>query len=112
MLYRCLLCDRLVGLVVKASASRAANQGIDLRFLRGDYSGPSHTGDLKIDTPVATRPGAWRHRISAGIGWPGVSILWLGEIESLICNFYTSVAAHKIVFRDQSLRYTRPLLGC
>ena len=31
--------------------------------------------DLKMDTPVATLPGAWRYRVSAGTGWPGVSIL-------------------------------------
>ena len=31
--------------------------------------------DLNIDTPVATLAGAWRYRVSAGTGWPGVSIL-------------------------------------
>ena len=56
----------------------------------------SHTSDLKIGTPVATLPGPWRYMVSAGTGWPSVSILWLGEMESLICNFYLSVAAHKI----------------
>ena len=35
-----------------------------------------HTSDLKIGTPVATRPGAWRYKFSTGTGWPGVSILW------------------------------------
>ena len=39
------------------------------------FSGSSHTSDLKIGTPAATLPGAWRYRISAGTGWPGVSIL-------------------------------------
>ena len=53
--------------------------------------------DFKIGTPVATLPGAWHFRVSAGTGWPGVSILWLGKVESLICNFYLSVAARKIV---------------
>ena len=76
----------------------------------GIFPGSSHTSDLKIGTPVATLPGAWRHRVGAGTGWPGVSILWLGEI-SLICNFYLSVAARKIVWADPSLRYTRMLLG-
>ena len=35
---------------------------------------------------------------SAGTGQPGVSILRLGqgEMESLVCNFYLSVAARKI----------------
>ena len=45
---------------------------------------------------MATLPGAWRYRVSTGTGWPGVSILWLGEVKRLICNFYLSVAARKI----------------
>ena len=63
----------------------------------GFFSGSSHTSDLNIGTPMATLPGAWRDRVSAGSGWPGVSILWLGEMESLACNFYLSVAAGKLV---------------
>ena len=61
---------RLVGLVVKASASRAEDP-----LAPGIFSGSSHTSDLNIGTPVATLPGAWRYRVSAGTGWPGVSIL-------------------------------------
>ena len=64
----------LVGLVVKASASGAEDPGFESR-LRRDFSGSSHTSDLKIGTPVATLPGAWRYRVSAGTGRPGVSIL-------------------------------------
>ena len=45
---------------------------------------------------MATLPGAWHYRISAGTGRPGVSILWVGEMESLICNLCLSVAARKI----------------
>ena len=41
----------------------------------GIFSGPSHTSDLKIGIPVATLPGAWRYRVSAGTGRPGVSML-------------------------------------
>ena len=41
----------------------------------GFFSGSSHTRDFKIGTPVATLPGAWRYRVSAGTGWPGVNIL-------------------------------------
>ena len=41
----------------------------------GIFSGSSHTSDLKIGTPMAALPGAWRNRVSAGTGWPGVSIL-------------------------------------
>ena len=42
---------------------------------------------------VGTLPGAWLYRVGVGTGWPGVSALWLGELESLICDFYLSVAA-------------------
>ena len=58
----------------KASASRAEDPGFESR-LRWDFSGSSHTSDSKIGTPVATLPGAWRYRVSAGTGRPGVSIL-------------------------------------
>ena len=84
--------NRLVGLVVKASATRAEDPEFESR-LRRDFSGSSHTRDLKTGTPVATLPGAWRYRVSAGTGRPGV----IGEMESLVCNFYVSVAARKIV---------------
>ena len=66
--------DHLVGLVVKASVSRAANPGFDSHST-GIYPGSSHTSDFKIGTPVATLPGAWRSGVSAGTGWPGVGIL-------------------------------------
>ena len=56
-----LLEDRLAGLVVKASAQGAEDPGFESR--------------LKIGTPVATLPGAWRCGVSGGTGWPGVSIL-------------------------------------
>ena len=41
-----------------ASASRAEGPGFESR-LRRDFSGSSHTSDLKIGPPVATLPGAW-----------------------------------------------------
>ena len=65
---------RHVGLVVKASASGAEGPGFESR-LRRDFSGSSHTGDLKMGTPVATHPGSWRYRVSVGTGRSGVSIL-------------------------------------
>ena len=43
--------------------------------LRQDFSGSSHAIDLKIGTPVASLPGIWHYRVSAGTGRPGVSIL-------------------------------------
>ena len=41
----------------------------------GIFPGSSHTSDLKIGIPVATLPGAWLYRVSAGTGWPDVSVL-------------------------------------
>ena len=79
--------------MVKASASGAEYPGFESRLSR-DFSGSSHTSDLKIDTPVTTLPGAWHYRVSAGTGQPGVS---RGEVERWICNFYLRVAARKIV---------------
>ena len=49
---------RFLGLLV-VSTLKAEDPGFDSRLRRGDYSGSSHTCDLKIDTPVATLPGAW-----------------------------------------------------
>ena len=100
---------RLVGLVVKASALRAEDQVFE-SCLQQDFSGLSHTSDLEIGTPVATLQGVWCYRISTGTGRPGVSVLWLGEVESLIWSFYLSVVACKIVWAYPSLRYTRMLL--
>ena len=104
--------NRLVGLVAKTSASRTADLGFDSHLPHGDFSRLSHTSDLKLGTPLATLPGTWHHRVNAGTTWPGVSILWLGEVESLICNFYLSEAARTIVWADPFLRYTCMLLGC
>ena len=66
--------DRLAGLVDKASASGPEDLGLESR-LRQDFSGSSHSIDLKIGTPVATLPGAWRYRVNAWNGRPGVSTL-------------------------------------
>ena len=66
--------DCLAGLVVKASATTAEDPGFESRLQR-DFSGSSHTSDLKIGTPVATLPGAWHCRVNAGTGWPCVTIL-------------------------------------
>ena len=66
--------DRLVGLVVKASASRAEDPGFESRF-RWDFSASSHTSDLKIGTLVLTLPDAWRYRVNAVTGRPGASLL-------------------------------------
>ena len=49
--------NRLAGLVVKASASGVEDPGFESR-LRWDFSGSSHTSDLKI--------GAWHYRVRTG----------------------------------------------
>ena len=56
--------DRLVGLVVKASASRAEDPGFESRLKTGFFRDPV--------IPVIP---ARRYRVSAGTGRPGVSIL-------------------------------------
>ena len=68
--------NRLVGQVVKASASGAEDPGFESR-LRRDFSRSSHTSELKIGTSVATLQDAWHYRVSAGTGRSGVSILWV-----------------------------------
>ena len=68
------LLTMVVGQVVKAFSPKAEGPEFKSRLQR-DFSGTSHTSDLKIGTTVATLPGAWRYRVSAGTGRPGVSIL-------------------------------------
>ena len=69
----------------------------EVRFpLVWDFSRWSHTSDLKTGTPMATLASAWHSRVNAGTGWSSVSILWLNEVESLICNLYLSMAACKL----------------
>ena len=65
---------RLVGLVVRRPPLQRKIPGSN-PACAGIFSGSSHTSDLQIGTPVATLQGAWRYRISAGTGRPGVSIL-------------------------------------
>ena len=69
--------------MVKASALRTADPGFDPSFCRvgrwggggGGFSRSNHISDLKIGTPVAALPGAWRYKVSAGTGWPSASVL-------------------------------------
>ena len=51
----------------------------------------THICDFKLAQLVAILPNAWRL---------GISILWLGEIASLIYNFYLSAAACTFVYAD------------
>ena len=70
----CWLKDHLVSLVVRCPPRERKIPGSN-PACAGIFSGSSHTSDLKIGTPVATLPGAWCYRVSAGTGQPGVSIL-------------------------------------
>ena len=71
-----LVCVRnhLVGLVVRCLPREWKVPGSN-SVCAGIFPGSNHSSDLKIGTPVATLPGAWRYRVSAGTGQPGVSIL-------------------------------------
>ena len=100
--------DRFVGLVArrpprewKIAGSNSACAGI--------FSGSSHASDSKIGTPVATLPGAWRYRVSAGTGQPGVSTLWLGEVESWI---WTSISVWQHVKLPEQIRPWDTLACC
>ena len=42
----------------------------DSLFCCGSFPRLSHTSDLDVDGPMATLPGAWRCRVSAGTGYP------------------------------------------
>ena len=101
---------RLAGLVVKASASGVEDPGLESRLRRDFVRVESYQWLKKWHSsgyPV-------RRLVFLSQRWDwsaSVSILWLGEVESLICNFYLSVAACKIVWAAPSLRYTSMLLG-
>ena len=101
----------LVGQVVKVTALGAEDPEFESQFGGGDFSGLSYTSDIKIGTPVVTLPGIWHYRVHAGTGLPSVSILWPGEVQSLICYSYLGVAVHTIVWADPSLRYSDMLQG-
>ena len=66
--------NRLVGLVVRRPPRERKVPGSN-PVCAGIFSGSSHISDLNIGTPVATLPGAWPYRVSAGTGRPGVCIL-------------------------------------
>ena len=71
----------------------------------------SHTSDLGINTPVATLPGTRHWRVCARSGQPSVSILWLGQVASLICNFCLSVATRTVVWAGPSPRHAVHVAG-
>ena len=72
--------DRLVGLVVKASASRTVFVSY---LLRVDFSESSHTNDLKIGDPVATMPAPGVKGSVLGLVGPVSVYCDLGEVDSI-----------------------------
>ena len=66
--------NRLVGLVVRRPPRERKIPGSNPACAR-IFWGSSQTSNSNIGTPVATLPGAWCYRVSAGTGLPGVSIL-------------------------------------
>ena len=68
--------DRLVGQVVRRPPRERKIPGSN-PACTGIFSGSSHTSDLKIGTPVATLPGAWRYTVSAGTGLVSVYCDWV-----------------------------------
>ena len=94
--------------MIKASAPKTEGPEFESRFRR-DFSGSSRTSDFKIGTPLASLPGAWRYRVSTGTGRPGVSILWLGEVESLIGS---SVSVWQHVNLSEQIRPWDTLACC
>ena len=127
------LLDHLVDVVVRRPPREQKILGLN-PACAGIFSGSSLTSDLNLALQwlPCQAPGVigstlglfglvsvycdwvrWKIWSATSVSvWQHVSILWLGEMENLICNFYLSVAAHKIVWADLSLRYTRMLLGC
>ena len=75
--------NRLIGLVVRRLPRERKILGTN-PVCAEIFPGSSHTNDFKIGTPVATLPVAWRYRVSARTGQPGVSMLWLGDTETSI----------------------------
>ena len=69
---------------------RGLQAWVQLPFFSVDLFPGRHTSDFKTGIPVATLPGAG---ISTGTVWPGVSILSLAEMESLIYTLHLSLAA-------------------
>ena len=91
--------------MVKASASRAQDPGFESRLRSGDFPGSSHTVDLKIGTPVATLPRAWCYKISAGTGWPGVSILTPVATRGVTVSMSAFLACHQFYCTGSSLAW-------
>ena len=71
----------LAGLEVKVSASRVEDPGLESR-LRRDFPGVESYQWLQ-NWHSSGYPARRLVLVSAGTGWPSVSILWLGEMGKL-----------------------------
>ena len=100
---------RLVDLVVKASASRAENPGFESRWRRDFFPGSSRTNDFKIDTPVATLPGAWRYRASAGL--VGQVSVYCGWVRRKVWSA-TSISVRQHLKLSEQIRPCDALACC
>ena len=67
--------DCLVGLMVKAYASRVTDLGSIPTSPNGSFSGSSHTSDLEIGSPVTALSGDCCNRVSICTGWSGVDVV-------------------------------------
>ena len=90
--------NRLFGLVVRASASRAEDPGFESR-LRRDFPGSSHTSDFKIILALQWLPCQAPGVIGPVRGLVGPVSVYCDWVrwKVWICNFYLSVATAKIV---------------
>ena len=88
---------RLSGKGVRLQSGRPR---FDSRLRRGSFS----DRDLKIGTPVATLPGAWPYRVSAGTGGPGVRMREKFDLQTSV-----SVWQHVQLFEHTYNCLSRPV---
>ena len=109
-MFHCFPADyRVLGLVVKASASRAADLGSISAFTVDLSPGrvTAMTGKLVLQLLPYQAPGIKR----AALGLVGlVSVYYDLMIESLICNFHLRVGTRATVLADLSMKYASMLL--
>ena len=96
--------NRLIGLVVKAPASRAADPWFDSRLWCGDFSVSSHSSDLKIGTPVATLPGS-------GLGLAGPESVYCDWVRWKVWSA-TSVSVWQHIHFSKQIRPWDTLTCC
>ena len=71
--------------------TRGSNPALALEILPGRVTPVTWKSSLQWLPWLAL----YRCRVSAETGWSGVCILWLGEIDRLICNFRSVPGTHK-----------------